>query len=827
MVSCIPCVHIKHATLVNNCYPPVKDGSTIPRSSELSYLTFYASSRPAKLTKVGSFIQKRVEKDIRKGRKSQNIVSLQIIKALIQTCHRDLNIFSKYIVKILSLLLDTRDLEIIDRTCETFIVFCSYHDGSTLGVDSSFTTDYETLLKKFSGFCNYTNEDVAFALKMSYIGHRAVQAAVTSGALQSSNFKTQLSILFPPLIITIASKPTSTTLDASNGSVDIRDSALDNSKVSPEVIESIAAHTISILFNKVTGPSVRLSLVPLFSYLDEKEKWWPPQLAVKILKLVLDSLQPQYRHLLVSDLLQHLDTVNKEDEIMNNKHASLISSLDSILNANVPLVGISILEVLNSLFTLLIKSTQHHPFNVSAISEIDIQGEPIIDVEKTADHANLIQHGIVHCIGGLATQNYYDNQLNDMIGYLTSKLRTNTSLEQVDGMLIHDYRSIVLCCLNSVVQGSKSAISPNSSEAEIRIAGTKIPLDAWSPALGLLCDKNAKTRMNFAKCLYDFLQIIPPKVSMESTDKYPKHSLTDLQDSTFVDRFIHTMLDWIMITDFNITDLRFFYSYLCLLNRKFGVDATVILVPLIFKIQQSIQEGKITLQTRQYAVESALISWFAMVAEFYNIQPLADYIQTVKSKRGTHPDDLILTESIDNTIKEPELFSISVNDATTKANTAWIDRSTIVELMSKEGNLRDETDTHGLDLEAKLFAEWGSDAFLRNDPTIRSRILIDSTDNKPKLSSPWEHAEMERSPLTIEDKRNSIRVATLKEALVAQTVADEDMDTDSTQSNSLSAHSKPPPMRSNEVNALLTELNLPQHMAPSTVSLVNPPYKST
>ncbi|KAG1076741.1 hypothetical protein G6F42_025316 [Rhizopus arrhizus] len=79
----------------------------------------------------------------------------------------------------------------------------------------------------------------------------------------------------------------------------------------------------------------------------------------------------------------------------------------------------------------------------------------------------------------------------------------------------------------------------------------------------------------------------------------------------------------------------------------------------------------------------------------------------------------------------------------------------------------------------------------------------------------------------MEDKRNSIRVATLKEALVAQTLADEDMDTDSTQSNSLSAYSKPPPMRSNEVNALLTELNLPQHMAPSTVSLVNPPYKST
>lgn len=50
---------------------------------------------------------------------SNNQVSLLILKALIQTCHRDLNIFSKYIVKILSLLLDTRDLELIDLTCET------------------------------------------------------------------------------------------------------------------------------------------------------------------------------------------------------------------------------------------------------------------------------------------------------------------------------------------------------------------------------------------------------------------------------------------------------------------------------------------------------------------------------------------------------------------------------------------------------------------------------------------------------------------------------------------------------------------------------------
>lgn len=60
--------YVKHATLINNCYPE-KEGEKGPRSSELSYLTFYASSRPVKLTKVGTFLEKKVERDVWKNRK--------------------------------------------------------------------------------------------------------------------------------------------------------------------------------------------------------------------------------------------------------------------------------------------------------------------------------------------------------------------------------------------------------------------------------------------------------------------------------------------------------------------------------------------------------------------------------------------------------------------------------------------------------------------------------------------------------------------------------------------------------------------------------------
>lgn len=67
--SFIPTRYIKHANLINNCYPSRPDEKG-PKSSELSYLVFYATSKPAKLTKVGNFIERRVVRDHRKKRLS-------------------------------------------------------------------------------------------------------------------------------------------------------------------------------------------------------------------------------------------------------------------------------------------------------------------------------------------------------------------------------------------------------------------------------------------------------------------------------------------------------------------------------------------------------------------------------------------------------------------------------------------------------------------------------------------------------------------------------------------------------------------------------------
>jgi hypothetical protein len=177
--------------------------------------------------------------------------------------------------------------------------------------------------------------------------------------------------------------------------------------------------------------------------------------------------------LLVSDILLQLENIGEEN---SDKHVTLMLILESILNAKIPLAGISVLEVLNTLFTFIVKQSPN---------------------EK-------IQESLLKSIGGLSSQIYYDNQLNDIMGYLVSKLRTNTTLEYVDNKLIHDYRVIAMSCLDSIVEGSSELLK--STIAESRIIGSRISLDVWNPALDLLQDKNPETRLAFGKCLYNYLQ---------------------------------------------------------------------------------------------------------------------------------------------------------------------------------------------------------------------------------------------------------------------------------------------------------------------------------
>ncbi|RCH88033.1 plasma membrane localization protein, partial [Rhizopus stolonifer] len=738
-------LYTKHATLINNCYPE-KEGEKGPRSSELSYLMFYASSRPVKLTKVGLFLEKKAERDAVKGRKQNNQVSLEILKSLIEACHRDLNLFSKHVVKIIDMMVETKDIDIIDLACQ-FVIFTSYHDGSTLGVDTEFTRDYEDLLKKFAGFCSFDTSDDTLQLQMRYIGQRALQAAVTSTALQASNFKVQLDIILSPLIVTLANSKNPADALAQSEDVDIKQSAIGHETLNTHSVDILAAKTIAILFSKINGVAVKLSLNPLFSFMDTHQTWWPTTFAVPMMELALNSLQPQYRYLLVPEILLQLESIksSSHDQPTMKKHASLVSILDTILDANIPLVGISVLEVLNSLFIHLVQSVQDF--------KVFLREKPSAS-EYMLVYA--IQHGLAHSIGGLATQTYYLNQLNDITGYLIAKLKVGNTATSLDGLAMKDYRSVVLECLDLVMTASsvqeKVKEDTESHHESMSAYSSSITLDVWTPALGLLTEKELQTRVEFGALLAHYLQTTGEPV----IEPYPKHTLNQHGDVMLVNSLHQSILDWVQLENLGVRDMVVIRDILSALIRRFGADETIKAVPLIFKLQELVEQGVIQNTGRQKAVAALVIEWLAMVGEFYHIDSLIEYADQLKQERmDSNQYSTVFSDSESHTSFEEDTTGVSL----------FVDRKTVVNMLSNDGPLRDEEDTEGIELETKLMEAWGAAIQENHDRTFRIRTSRNLSDLKAKLATPWTNLELSRDE---QGKKQTIRVENLKDALLGQ-----------------------------------------------------------
>ncbi|KAK9659792.1 plasma membrane localization protein, partial [Basidiobolus ranarum] len=122
-------VFTKHAKLIENCYPR-QTTQRSPKSSETSYLIYYASSRPAKLLKVARYLERRVAQDLSRKKFTDVEVSLAIWDELLKGCTRDVNLFAKGVLTSVNLVFKAGSFDSMLAAVQTFSLFCASFDGS-------------------------------------------------------------------------------------------------------------------------------------------------------------------------------------------------------------------------------------------------------------------------------------------------------------------------------------------------------------------------------------------------------------------------------------------------------------------------------------------------------------------------------------------------------------------------------------------------------------------------------------------------------------------------------------------------------------------------
>ncbi|KAI9774388.1 MAG: plasma membrane localization protein [Geoglossum simile] len=225
--SCRP----KHQILILKCYPKFRRGAVDvkPNSSELSYLLYYASTRRSKVQKVGAFLEKRTASDVWKGRigytnsrllrfvgmlissPDRNVqVTLQILKALIEKSPRDLPLYASSVLKILSSILRSNDLTLVENSIPTFETLCAHHSESFISADQDYLLQYEGIVRHYASFASEPPfqskgpTSPPIGMRWRSIGLQAIKSIASADALGPDAGK-QLGIILPVILKNLCS----------------------------------------------------------------------------------------------------------------------------------------------------------------------------------------------------------------------------------------------------------------------------------------------------------------------------------------------------------------------------------------------------------------------------------------------------------------------------------------------------------------------------------------------------------------------------------------------------------------------------------------------
>lgn len=132
-------------------------------------------------------------------------VTLQILKALIEKIPRDLPLYAQYILRILRVILRSKDITITEETIPTLQKFCEHHVVATLAADQKHVEQYEEIVQTYAGFAAAPSDStkgsmtVSLAIRWRSVGLQALQSVSSSEAVGADG-GSQLNIIIPAIL---------------------------------------------------------------------------------------------------------------------------------------------------------------------------------------------------------------------------------------------------------------------------------------------------------------------------------------------------------------------------------------------------------------------------------------------------------------------------------------------------------------------------------------------------------------------------------------------------------------------------------------------------
>lgn len=619
----------KHQRLILQCYPAGRGSDKKPNASELSYLLYYVSTRKAKLTKVGNFLEKTAKSDVYRGKAGNVQVTLDIVNVLMEKCYDDLNLFARNVVEILTCVLSSNDLALCQHASNVFRTFCKYHDGALFAGDQEYVRSFLGLIQQYATI--FTNARGTNSMQWKLLGIDAAKSVAISATLYSTVVgQSQISIFTPLLLSTIESddlegadirklKPIIDESVAQNRRTSVIKSEVvespDNKKKREQLnleeqIKLTALEALNRLFDTTSGAQIRYSTQALVKYILDhhgSNNW-----ASALLEQAARWTPVQLRFVLLSSLVDIFSSHTLSNKI--SSQLTICFLITSLLSSSVNMVGLSVIDILRS---LLLRQHQLIRAGQSSKSETN---ELICTIRK--------------CISSITTHIYYGDQIADMVVEVLNRCHYSGNTREylhngsIGESSTHSNevkrKDVVLNDLKNV----KSILDNTNSG----IASNKIPLIVWEGTQTALSSE-PEIRLAYANAFITYLH-----VALNEDDKAIRIHKNFIVTRTTLGRIVQTLYNVAVDASCKKCDFIILHHLFTNIVNYLGINGAVRVVPFALMwhdVGVKVAQGMFAVKSLKFEQGLALIAISLSIIENLALQlELPDLAMSIKKDIG-------------------------------------------------------------------------------------------------------------------------------------------------------------------------------------------------
>ncbi|KAM6893695.1 protein EFR3 homolog B-like isoform 2-T2 [Xenentodon cancila] len=333
LCGCCWALRPRYKRLVDNIFPENPEDGLVKANMEK--LTFFALSAPEKLDRIAAYLSERLTRELNRHHYGYVCIALEALEQLLLACRcQSINLLVESFLGTLRLLLEADKPHLHILATNSFVKFANIEEDTP-----SYHRSYDFFVSRFSEMCHSEEEDPNIKTRIRVSGIRGLQGVVrktVDDELQVNIWEPRhMEQIVPALLVNLEAD--------GHGS------------------SGCPAEQTEVCFRELLGRAayghINNAIRPVLMHLDRFGLWEGRGFAVRCFQIIMFSIQSQHSHLVIQQLLGHLDANSRSPASVRAGIVEVLSEA-AVIEATGS-VGPTVLEVFNTLLRQLRQSVDY------------------------------------------------------------------------------------------------------------------------------------------------------------------------------------------------------------------------------------------------------------------------------------------------------------------------------------------------------------------------------------------------------------------------------------------------------------------------------------